>query len=257
MLKRIVISIFLLGFALAACSTGTLAGSSNPLPNLAVTGLQQAQASNAPTANIIVNGTGRVFVKPDIALVTLGADSTKQTLADATADVSKRISAVLAQVKGMGVSEDDIKTTSYSITPQYNQQRGSESPSIIGYRVSNLVQVKVRKIDDVGKIVDAAVNAGANSLGGLYFTIDDSSKAEADARKLAVKNAMDKAKQLTDAAGVKLGDLNYISENLSTPRPEVFRLAAAAPAADAGIGPVQSGQLEVSVTVEMHYTISR
>lgn len=257
MIRRILFSLLLLAVTLAACSTGTVAGNSNPLPNLNASLGLQAQPSNTPTANVIVNGTGRVFVKPDVAIVTLGADSTKPLLADATADVSKRISAVLAQVKAAGIGEDDIKTTSYSITPQYNQKRDVETPGIVGYRVTNLVQIKVRKIDDVGKIVDGAVSAGANSLGGLYFTIDDSSKAEAEARKLAVKNASDKAKQLTEAAGVKLGDLNYVSENLTTPRPEVVRFAAAAPAADAGIGPVQSGQLEVSVTVEMHYTISR
>lgn len=244
-------------FIIAGCGTGTAAAEVSPVTNLSA---PLGQAATTPTANIIVNGTGHVLVNPDVAIVQFGAQATQPTLNDATTDVSNRISAILSIVKGMGVSDNDIKTVSYSISPQYNQiKNNNETPRIVGYSVSNIVQVKIRKLDNVGKIVDAAVNAGANTLGGLTFTIDDSSKAEADARKQAVQNAMDKAKQLTDAAGVKLGEMIYISENVNSPQPLSNRFFGAAPAAadSVGPGPVQSGQLEVSVNVEIHYTIGK
>ena len=120
------------------------------------------------------------------------------------------------------------------------------------------MQVKIRKLADVGTILDAAVAAGANSLNNLYFTIDDPSSLQQQARTKAVQDAMAKAKTLADAASVKLGAITSISEQGAQPRVLYDRAIMAAPAAaGGGAGPVETGQLEITVSVEMHYQIAQ
>lgn len=211
-------------------------------------------AATAEPGDIGVTGTGRVSVEPDTAFITVGAEATMATLSAATADVAKRTTAVLDKVKSLGVDSKNIQTVNYSIYPQTNSPRQGETPQITGYHVTNLLRIKVAK-DDVAKVLDAAVTAGANSVSNIQFTINDSTKAESDARTLAVKAAMVKARQIADAAGVKLGDIRSITENVS-PRPIAVQRSVAAPAAAADVaGPVEGGSLEISVTVELHYDI--
>lgn len=214
---------------------------------------------NTPTTDIGVTGTGSVFVKPDTAIATVGVDITASTLAQATSDASSRMTAVLDKIKSLGVDSKDITTTSYTVNPITSNPKEGETPQITGYHVSNVVQVKIRKLDDVGKILDAAIGAGANSLNSLYFTVDDPSSSQKDARTQAVTDAMAKAKTLANAAGVSLGPITSISENVSVPRPLVDRYAApAAIGLAAGApGPVETGQMEITVTVEMHFQIAQ
>ena len=216
-------------------------------------------SSNTPTSDIGVSGTGRVFADPDTAIATVGVEMTSATLAAASSDVSTRMTAVINKIKSMGVDPKDIKTTSYSVNPITSPQKDTEVPRITGYHVSNVVQIKIRKLDQVGPIMDAALGAGANSMNGLYYTIDDPTPQMQQARTKAVQDAMAKAKTLADAAGVKLGAVTSITENVQGPQPLYDRAMLAAPSAAAGggIGPVQSGQNEVDVTVEMHWAIAQ
>jgi uncharacterized protein YggE len=215
--------------------------------------------SNAPTTDIGVTGTGSVFAKPDTAIATVGVEITGSTLAQATSDASTRMTAVLDKIKSLGVDSKDIATTSYTVNPITSNPKEGETPQITGYHVSNIVQVKIRKLDDVGRILDAAIAAGANSLNSLYFSVDDPSSFQKDARTQAVNDAMAKAKTLADAAGVKLGPIISISENVSGPRPIFDRVAApAAIGLGAGApGPVETGQTEIMVNVEMHFQIAQ
>lgn len=232
----------------------------------AACGVAQAQGSTVtptsngsqPTSDIGVVGTGRVFADPDTALASVGVEITAPTLAQATADANTRMTAVLAKIKSLGVEAKDITTISYSVNPQTAPPKEGETPRIVGYHVSNVVQLKIRKKDDVGKILDTAIAAGANTLSGVYFTIDDPSALQAQARTKAVKDAMAKAKTLADAAGVRLGKIISITEGVSV-RP-ITEKVFAAPAArmDAGgPGPIETGQAEISVSVEMHWQIEQ
>ncbi|MGB8648101.1 MAG: SIMPL domain-containing protein [Anaerolineae bacterium] len=215
--------------------------------------------SNAPTTDIGVNGTGSVFADPDTAIASLGVEITGPTLASASSDASTKMTAVLDKVKSLGVDAKDIKTVGYSVNPITSNAKEGETPRIIGYHVSNIVQIKMRKLDQVGVILDAAITAGANTLSGLYYTIDDPTDLTKQARTKAVADAMAKAQTLADAAKVKLGPIISITENVSLPRPVVYARSFASPAADAGVapGPVEAGQNEISVTIEMHWQISQ
>lgn len=206
---------------------------------------------------ISVRGIGRVAVKPDTAVVRLGAELRAPTLAEATADVARRSSAVIGRVKSLGVAERDISTVTYSIDPMAAPRRTDEDPPrIVAYRVVNVVQVKVRDLNAVGRVLDGALSAGANTIAGLQFTLDDPSKAEAEARALAVKAAASTAQQLASAAGVGLGELMSLTEGAPS-RPVMPRMAAEAlmAAAPLSAGPVESGQIEIVVSVEAQYRI--
>jgi uncharacterized protein len=219
----------------------------------------QTPGGSAPTTDVGVSGTGHVFASPDTAVASVGVDITDATLALATSDASAKMTAVLDKIKSLGVDSKDITTISYDVNPITSNPKEGETPTITGYQVSNVVRVKIRNLADVGKILDAAVAAGANTLNSLYFTVDDPTPLEKQARQQAVSDAMTKAKTLADAAGVKLGPITSISENLSTPIPFLSR--AAAPAAvglGAGApGPVETGQTEITVNVEMHFQIGQ
>ncbi len=226
----------------------------------AIQGGTPVAGSNIPTTDIGVTGTGTIFADPDTAIATLGVQATAPTLAAASSDASTRMTAVLNKIKSMGVDPKDIKTVNYSVYPIQSNIKEGQAPTITGYNVSNQVQVKIRKLSDVGPILDAAMAAGANSMNDLYYTIDDPTAVTQQARQKAVADATAKAQTLADAAKVKLGPIISIGENVSAPRPVMMRAGGAPMAADAassGIGPVESGQNEITVNVEMHWQISQ
>lgn len=206
-------------------------------------------------SDIGVSGSGHVTVTPDTAIASIGVDITAPTLAEATKEAADKMTAVIAAIKAQGVDAKDIQTSSYNVYPITNSPKEGESPKITGYHVSNIVTIKVRKIDDVGKVIDASLTAGANSVNSVFFTLDDPSQAQNDARTAAVKDAMAKAQTLATAAGVKVGKIISISD-IQTNVP-LFRTGAfeSAPAAAGGAGPVETGSTDITANVEMHFEI--
>jgi hypothetical protein len=187
--------------------------------------------------------------RPDTAVVEVGAEARATALADATAEVDRTLRAVLAAVKALGVRDADVRTTTYAIDPVAEpRQPGDTGARIVGYRVSNVVQVRTRDVEGVGRILDAAVRAGANVVRNVHFTIDDASRAEAEARALAMQDAATKAREVAAAAGVRLGRL--LAVTASAPARPVARMSlATAP------GPLEPGQLETTVSLDARYAI--
>ena len=200
---------------------------------------------------IVVTGTGRVALRPDTGVIDVGVEARAARLADATAEVDRKMRDVLAGVKALGVRDADVRTTVYAVDPIAEpRQAGDASARIVGYRVSNVVQVRARAVDGLGKIADAAVTAGANVVRNVHFTLDDPSRAEAEARALAMQDATARARQIAAAAGVTLGRL--LSATESSPVRPVARMAMTMATV---AGPVEPGQLEVAVSLEARYAI--
>ncbi|HEX9818838.1 MAG TPA: SIMPL domain-containing protein [Methylomirabilota bacterium] len=219
------------------------------LAGLLVAGCASAGAHPAVERGIVVTGAGRIARPPDTAVLDAGVEARAARLADATAEVDRKIRAVLAQVKALGVGDSDIRTTSYAIDPVAEpRQAGDASARIVGYRVSNVVQIRTRDVAGVGRIVDAAVAADANVVRNVHFTLADPARAEAEARALAMQDAAARARQIAAAAGVKLGRLLSVTEG-SPVRPVARMSLATAP------GPLEPGQLEVTVSLEARYAI--
>ena len=217
---------------------------------LSVTLLAGCMTAGAPPATepgISVQGTGRVSAAPDTVSVELGAEARAAQLADATAEVDRRMREVLARVKAPGV---DVRKTGYNVEPIVEQRQPPTDGGsrIVGYRATNLVQVRTHDVAGIGKLVDAAVTGGANIVRSLRFELDPPGRAEAEARRLAMQDAASKAQQLAAAAGVKLGRLLSVSESFGGgPRPGVAMAMMAAP--------VEAGQLTITVVVQARYAI--
>jgi len=222
------------------------------LAGLLLGGCASLGAPAAGERGIVVLGTGRVTLRPDTGVIDVGVEARAPRLADATAEVDRAMREVVARVKALGVADADVRTTLYTVDPiaepRQPGQPGDTGLRIVGYRVSNVAQVRSRQVDGLGRIVDAAVAAGANVVRNIRFTIDDPTTAQAEARALAVRDAGVRAGQIAAAAGVRLGRL--LSATESTAAPPMARMAMTTMA-----GPVEPGQLEVTVSVETRYAI--
>lgn len=216
------------------------------------------QAADQPTLRTItVSGMGRATARPDVVQTTIGVESAQSTLKPATDEVAQKMASVVDALKKAGVADKDIRTTGISVQPQQSFNQGQPGP-ITGYRVSNNVAVTIRNVDQAGDVLDKAIQAGANQIYGLTFTIADQSAIQAEARTRAMIDASQHADTLARAAGVRIVSVQAISEGgASAPIIQRSAQMAAAPAlqAGAGAGPVEAGELEVNVSVQVTYVI--
>ena len=239
--------------AAVACGDGSAAADvrSGPASGNALTVL----AAGDQQQGISVSGQGSVAAVPDTALVSLGVSLSRDSARQAREDAARAMSALLDSLKSNGVDESDIKTTQFSISPEIDFRPGGEQV-IIGYRVTNIVSAKVRDLDRVGEIIDEAVDAVGDPIqvSGITFTIDDPKALLSQARAEAMADAKAKAQELADLAEVDLGRPIFISE--SSVGPPVFFRAPVPAAALEAFTPIEPGQLEIAVAVQVTYAIA-
>ena len=205
------------------------------------------------TDAFIVSGEGKVTLIPDVALVSVGVTAQGTSVSIVQNQLNKNMNAVHAAVKKLGVGAKDIQTSVYNIAPTYDYTRGNQQ--ITGYQANANLSIKVRTIDNASAVIDAATKAGANQIGGLSFDVDDKTKAENEARALAVKDAKSKAEAAAKAAGFSLGRvINYSEGGNSSPRPIYDKMMAMETAGSAPTE-VEPGTSEVAVTVTLSYEI--
>ena len=211
---------------------------------------------NALPRIISVSGLGEVKSRPDMASISTGVVSEAVSAKDALAKNNAAMSAVIAALKNAGVSEDDIQTSNFSVSPKYPPYQPNQTTQrIVGYTVSNQVTANVKNLKNLGPILDTLVQSGSNQINGISFGIDDPKKSLDEARKKAVADAHAKAELYAEAAGVSLGRPVQITES-STVSPPVpmYRMAVQANAAEASV-PIAAGQQTVSANVSITYEI--
>lgn len=202
-----------------------------------------------------VTGVGTVSVKPDIATVSVGVQATGTTVKEIQDNLNKNINAVSAAIKKLGIDEKDIKTSNYNMYPDYDYT--SSRQKITGYQASSNLTIKVRDIEKANSVVDAATTAGANTVGGISFDVDDKTKAENDARKLAVADAKAKAGQAAQTAGFSLGKIINYQESTNNMRP-IPMYAKADMAVGLGAGApteLNTGSTDITITVTLSYEV--
>ncbi len=224
----------------------------------------QAEPQAAPTAvsqemsrYITVVGLGKASLTPDVAQINVGAETSAATVSEAKAEVDRRIEAILAVLREMGVADKDIQTSQYSIYYEretfyavVEREPGQEAQG--AYRVSNMLNVTVRDMAAVGEILDAVVEAGANQMYGVTFTVSDAQKWESEAREKAMTNAQARAGELARLAGVELGEVLSVSEVIGgSPSPVAFAVMERA-AGGSGIAP---GEMEFSTQIQVTFAI--
>ena len=202
-----------------------------------------------------VSGEGRVTMIPDIAVTSIGVTAQGNSVSKVQSEINAKINAVTAAIKRTGVDAKDIKTSYYGISPMYDYANGGQR--ITGYQANTNLSVKIRKIDDVNAVIDAATTQGANEIGGVSFDVDDKTKAENQARQLAVEDAKSKAESAAKAAGFRLGRvINYSEGGGSMPRPVMYDAAKSVPIAGGGAPTqVEPGSSDITVTVSLSYEI--
>lgn len=210
------------------------------------------------TGGISVSGTGTVTVVPDIAILQLGVEVTSDTVGDARDEAAEAMDRVRASLVDHGVDDDDIRTTSFNIYPQYDFR--SEQRRLIGFTVNNEIAVTVREIDEAGEILDDAIRAGgdATRVSSISFSVDDPDAVLDEARTEAMEDARKRAETLAEAAGVSVGDPISINESggFFPPIP-IFRAEfGAAQADDGGFDtPIAPGEQDLSVTVQVIFEL--
>jgi hypothetical protein len=167
------------------------------------------------TITVVGQGTSRV--QPDIAQVSIGVETLSPTVSAAAEQNQTQMAAILAALKKAGIADKDIQTMNYSISYERYAEtlpaaEGSGLQPKSQYRVSNMVTVTVRDLDKVGEVLDSVVAAGANSIWGVSFSVDDQKPAQSDARAKAIADAKARAEELARLAGVSLGSVQSISE---------------------------------------------
>lgn len=208
---------------------------------------------------ISVNGIGEVKGTPDEAHLTAGVLTEAKTAADALANNSRRMNQVFATLKRLGIPEKNIQTSNFNISPRYADADPGQPyvPQVIGYQVTNTVQVTVDGVDRVGPAIDALVSSGANQSQGIFFTIADPKPLEREARQKAVREAIEKARTIAEAAGLRLVRILTVNEGggYAAPVP-IFAQRMAAEAVPAPPPPpVAAGEATVMVNVSLVYEV--
>ena len=208
-------------------------------------------AAGASTATVSVSGVGTATVVPDTASVQLGVTVTEDTLTAAQASASTQMQAIIDSLTAAGIEEKDIQTSSYYVSVVQNYDSNGNPSEVTSFQVQNQVNVVIRDISNVGDVLDGAVAAGANTIYGVNFYVDDSTAAASQARVLAVQDAHQRAQELAEAAGMSLGPVVSITEGYSS-GPVYGRggHAGAAPST-----PIQAGTSTVEVDVTVVYQL--
>lgn len=210
-----------------------------------------ARAETVPPT-VTVTGEATVARAPDEATLSIGVTTQAETAAEALAQNSAAMAAVIDRLKAAGIEERDLQTSGLSVNPNWTGYDSSISgPSISGYTVANILTVRVAALEGLGAVLDAAVTDGANTLNGLSFGLTDPRPALDEARKLAVADALAKATLLAEAAGVKLGDIVTISEGGGYGGPLPAYKSEAAPMAV----PIEQGEVSYSASVTIVWTL--
>ncbi len=212
-----------------------------------------ALADDTAKPMITVTGTGTVEAVPDIATLSIGVTTQGETAAEALTANSAALDAVMARLTAAGIEARDMQTSNLSLNPNWTGYDSASvtGPTIAGYVAANMLTVRVRALDGLGAVLDAAVADGANTLNGLTFGLADPEPALDAARQEAVADARARADLLATAAGVKLGRVLSISEGSAPMDPvPMFRADASAAAV-----PVAGGELGLSASVTIFYEI--
>ncbi len=223
--------------------------------------MASAQQVQPREATISVSGEGDSSVAPDMAILSFNVLKQADTAAAAMADNSKAMTDVQAALKSAGIADRDLQTSNFSVQPVYKQFEPKDGvyvpPEITGYQVTNGLTVRVRDLAKLGEILDSSVKLGINQGGDISFTNDNPDATVTEARKSAVADAIAKAKTLSEAAGVKLGRVIEINENMQRPSPVPMAMMRASAMEKSDAVPIATGENTYKVTVNVTFALEQ
>ncbi|MGH7638926.1 MAG: SIMPL domain-containing protein [Gemmatimonadaceae bacterium] len=226
-----------------------------PLALLGASAAGAQDISRPPVPQIVTSATGEVRVAPDRATIMIGVQSRATTAAAAANQNSQKQQAVINAIKARGVPAEQIATSNFNVIPETRYDReGQQAPRTTSYLVINTVTVELRRIDQVGPVIDAALGAGANQINSLQFGVAKADSARRAALANAVAVARADAEAMARAAGGSLGQLieltamdQYVP---GPPRPFDARIAMGQVAEKV---PVEPGEETIRATVSARW----
>lgn len=199
-------------------------------------------------------GEGKVLVAPDVAMVRVGfATPPKSNASEAVKENTFVMNRILKLVSDQGVANDDIKTASYMLTPQYEYPDGRQR--LLGYVASQELLIKIKDLAKVGDVIGGATAGGANQVSDIQFTLENPDAAKAEARVKAIEAARLKAELSAQAAGLTLKKLVNMYEQEQYPGPIYDGKGGGGAAGGGGTVPVSQGSYEVVVQVTLVYEV--
>ena len=224
-----------------------------PLPGEGPMRFMLHRSAAAPTL-LTVAASAEVARAPDQLRLSAGVLTMAATAAEAMAANATRMTAVLAALKAAGVAERDLQTNGISLTPQYRYEQ-NQAPILTGYQARNGISLRSGRLADAGKLIDAAIKAGANEVQGPEFTLADPDAALDEARTAAVAKARARATLYARAAGLVVKRIASISEAGAAAEPGPRPMLRAAMADAAPAPPVQPGELALSAQVTIVFEL--
>lgn len=238
--------------ALAGCAAAPMAMAQQPMngPHM-----MPPASTIQPETTITLTGRGSVEHAPDIAMINVGVQVEAKTAAEAMAQQAAQMNGVFAAVKAAGIADRDMQTGNLSLNPVYEYPNNAR-PRLTGYQASNQISIKVRKLDTLGKTLDAVVKGGGNTINGISFSVDQPEKFQNDARIEAIKDAAAKADLYAQAVGYKVKRIVTISEQEYYPQP-VPMMAMRMQDMAAESTPVAAGEVSLTQTVNVVFELTR
>jgi len=256
MMKNLVKNTLIVLGAIALIVAGAWVGQF-ALPNLAPAPVAaESSDTTPPTRTITVVGEGTVTLPPDIAYATIGVETSGSTVKMATSEASETMGAVIAALAEAGIEAKDMQTSGYGVWADHDRDPSTGKVDGTTYRVNNSVRVTIRDLEAVGSILDAALEAGANSIHGVSFGIAEAQAQETEARGLAAEDALSRAQELAELHGLQVGEVLSISEVVDGGvYASNFRGAEYAKMGLGGAGSVSPGQLDLSLRLQVVYAL--
>ena len=210
-------------------------------------------SSAKSTRSMNVSGTGRVSVVPDIATINIGVRTEAEEVNDALDGNTRQANAIADALQVLGIAEEDIQTSNFNVYPseRYNPMTGEVEGRY--FVVENTVNVNVRDLSSLGEVLTAVVDAGANNIYGISFSVEDREAAVAEARGLAIADAKAKAEAIAEAAGVELGDL--LSINIYEGSSPITYYDAKGGAYSEAAVPISAGTLSIIMEANLTYEL--
>lgn len=218
-----------------------------------VTGLAYAAGNGDAAYTINVNGSGVATTQPDVADARFGVESINANASEAVSENTTKMKVVMDAIKTLGIEDKNIQTVEYSMWVEqvYDPERGVPTGEM-RYHITNQVNVKLYDISLVGQLLENVLEAGANTVGGITFGVDDPTALQSQAREQALKQARARAEELAAGLGVKVGKVRQVSEYSSGAAPVALRVEGMG---GGDMSSIANGSYNVTVDVQVAFDI--
>ena len=216
------------------------------------------QADDDRPRTVSVSGSGEVAAEPDLAHVTLGVEARKRTMAEARTEVAATVDRVLALTRELRIDPKLVNATRVQVQPEYSWNEKDRKRVLLGYLVSRQVQVELRDLEQLGPLLERAVDAGVNQVNDPMLDSSKRKALEREAMTKAVEDARLNAETLARAAGARLGPVRTLNGSSSSPPMPMYRRGSMAMAEAAAAPPAETyepGEMKFSAAVNIEYDL--